>query len=360
MTVTFRRLSKYIFGSIIHPKRHFTVEQRHIIKDINNELKIALEYLPKSVSESVVKGMINPAMFDTNYVHKGFSKRPQYSCGYSKDVNCISIYFHHSDPTPKDTITDLNIKHQEIILNNKSFWIHSGFINYLTNQNNEFIETITNEIETLQKTYKYNIDLNTNTRLILSGQSLGAALCQLFYILLYSKCEHYQDYHQRLKEVIPINLENTFVITFGSPSFIFCENVSQYFKNPDIDNDEYSFYDLDQRIFNFHDENDPIPLLITGQNKDLQTKQVSFREVVRCSPQQRLKIASNSHLGNNFLITNNECINMEQTDNIKQKYLENGASYLWNEKINNMRQLLTLFAKNHWPHHYKNRLHKFL
>ena len=345
----------------MHTRRNYMAQAQ--IKDINSELSIALQHLPASVSESVVKGMINPSNLDTNYVHRGLNKRPQYSCGYCQDLNYISIYFHHSDPTPKDTVTDLNIEHKEIILNEKRFNVHSGFFNYLfNNKDNKFINNIIFELETLKNKYNYDVtSIDSNTRLILTGQSLGSALSQLFYLLTYSKSSYYKDYQQRLMEVIPRNIDNVFVITFGSPSFMFYQNVAKHFKKePNTNSDQYRLCDLDKRIFNFHDENDPIPLLITGNNDKLQSKNVSFREVVRCSPVQRLEIASNTHLGNNFLLTNDKCINMEQDNRIKETYLQNGANYLWNEKINNMRQLLTLFALNHFPHHYKQRVQKFL
>merc|ERR1719499_2370985 len=102
---------------------------------------------------------------------------------------------------------------------------------------------------------------------------------------------------RNLKGVIPSNLENTFVITFGSPSFMHCHDVDRYFKGIDTD-----FHAVNQRIFNFHAEKDPIPMLLTGNQPHLQEKHVSFREVVRSDPEQRLKIASNHHLGNNYAL----------------------------------------------------------
>merc|ERR1712228_690209 len=140
----------------------------------------------------------------------------------------------------------------------------------------------------------------------------------------------------------------------GSPSFVYHEDVSKLFKT-----EINQFYRMNQRIFNFHNENDPIPMLLTG-NSHLQKKHVSFREVAKCSLDRKLEIASNYHLGNNFMIRDNIYVHMERDEESKNNQLMNGAKYLWNDKGVNMRQMLTLFAMNHWPHHYKKRLQKIL
>eukprot|EP01084_Bolivina_argentea_P059489 108641_1 len=340
---------------IRHIKRYCTTG--HVVDNkllqINNELHLALQHLPRTVPGAIP--MCNPSYLDTNFLHKGIHKRPQYTCGYSNNLDIISIYFRHSDPTYSDTITDLNIKHREIQLNNNSMNVHAGFMSYLTAPDNEFIDNITSQLKLLKNTYQYDTSQESKTRLLVTGQSLGSALSQLFYLLIYTDCEYYEN---KLKDLIPSNLENVYVITFGSPSFIYWKDVEKYFKNI---NEYQLFYELSQRIYNFHDENDPIPLLLTGLNQHLQTEKVSFREVVKCSLDRKLSIASNQHIGNNYALLENKCINMEHDHTICNEYLINGANCLWNNKCaNSMRHLLTLFAKNHFPHHYKLRLQQFL